>query len=150
MVRSEQVVQHEPPGVRRSTDEDLLFEMAGDLVWDCLTEYSGVEKRPPIAALYSLARHTPSREVLPTARVRELLEVVHRSTLTARVHSYLHACGLRAVETVMRSGELATNERTILKDWCKDAIAKHRSFSGLPANETVQRVIAKMALEGRK
>ncbi len=150
VVRSEQLVQHAPPRVRRSTYNDVLFEIAGDLVWDCLTEYLSGDKRPPIAALCALACHTPSREVLPTARVGELLEVVRKSTLTARLHSYLNACGLRAVEAVMRSGELATNERMILTEWCKDAIAKHKSFSGLPANETVQRVIAKMTVEGRK
>ena len=150
VVRSEQVVQHAPPEVRRSTHGDLLFEIAGDLVCDCLGEYRRGEKRNPIATLSALSRHTPSADVLPTTRIAEVMEVARRSTLSGRIRSCLDDYGLGAVEAVMHSGDLSMSERTILLDWCNDAIAKHKSYSSLPANETVQRVMATMTLEGRK
>ena len=50
----------------------------------------------------------------------------------------------------MHSGDLHMTERTILSDWCNNAVEKHISYSSLPAGEAVQRVMAAMTLEGRK
>ena len=150
VVRSEQVVWHAPPELRRSTHSDILFELAGDLVFDCLCVYCDGENRTPLATLCALARHTPNPEVLPTTRIAEVMELVRRSTPNGRMQSCLSDYGLSAVEAVMHSGDLHMSERTILPDWCNDAVAKHKSYSSLPANEAVQGVMAAMTLEGRK
>ena len=150
VVRSEQVVQHAPPEPRRSTPSDILFELAGDLVFDCLCVHCDGEKRTPLATLGDLAQYTPSPEVLPTTRIAEVMELAHQSTSDGPVRSGLNDYGLSAVEAVLRSGELYMRERTILQDWCADAITKHTSYSSLPAHETVQHAMAAMTLKGRK
>ena len=150
VVRSEQVVQHAPPEPRRATPGDILFELAGDLVFDCLCVHCDGEKRTPLATLGVLAQYTPSPEVLPTTRIAEVMELAHQSTSDGRVRSYLNDYGLSVVEAVLRSGDLCARERTILRDWCVDAITKHESYSSLPADETIQRAMAAMTLGGRK
>lgn len=150
VVRGEQVVQHAPPEPRRATPSDILFELDGDLVFDCLCVHRDGERRTPLATLDTLAQYTPSPEVLPTTRIAEVMELAHQSTSDGPVQSCLNDYGLSAVEAVLRSGALYVGEKTILQDWCVDAIAKHESYSSLPTNETIQRVMAAMTLEGRK
>ena len=150
VVRSEQVVQHAPPGLRRATHSDILFELAGDLVFDSLCVYREGEKRPPLATLCALARHTPSLEVLPTTRIARVMELACRLTSNGRMRSCLNDYGLSAMGSVMNSGDIHMSENAILPGWCNDAIAKHKSYSSLPASEAVQGVMAAMTLEGRK
>ncbi len=150
VVRSEQVVQHAPPEPRRATPSDILFELAGDLVFDCLCVHCDGEKRTPLATLGALAQYTPSLDVLPTARIAEVMEMARQSISNGPVRSCLNDYGLSAVEAVLRSGDLCAREKTILQDWCVDAIAKHTSYSSLPADETIQHAMAAMTLKGRK
>ena len=150
VVRSEQVVRHDPPELRRSTHSNILFELAGDLVFDCLRVYHDGDKRSPLATLRALARHTPSAEVLPTTRVAEVMALVSQLTSNGRLQSCLSDYGFSAMEAAMHSGDLHMSERTILPDWCDAAVAKHKSYSSLPASEAVQGVIAAMMIEGRK
>ena len=148
VVRGGQVVQHAPPEPRRATPSDILFELAGDLVFDCLCVHREGGKRTPLATLATLARHTPSPEVLPTTRIAEVVELARQSTSNGRVRTCLKDPGLNAVKTVMRSRDLRIRESAILPDWCNDAIAKHKSYSPLPTNEVIQRAMATMTLEG--
>ena len=150
VVRSEQVVQHAPPEPRRATPSDILFELAGDLVFDCLCVHCDGEKWTPLATLGALAQYTPSLDVLPTARIAEVMEMARQSISNGPVRSCLNDYGLSAVEAVLRSGDLCAREKTILQDWCVDAIAKHTSYSSLPADETIQHAMAAMTLKGRK
>ena len=150
VVRSEQVVRHDPPELRRSTRSNILFELAGDLVFDCLRVYHDGEKRAPLATLGTLTRHTPNPEVLPTTRVAEVMELARQSTSNGRMQSCLSNYGLSAVEAVKHSGDLHMSERTILPDWCNDAVAKYKSYSSLPASKAVQSAMVAMMLEGRK
>ena len=150
VVRSEQVVRHDPPELRRSTRSNILFELAGDLVFDCLRVYHAGQKRAPLATLGTLTRHTPNPEVLPTTRVAEVMELARQSTSNGRMQSCLSNYGLSAVEAVMHSGDLHMSERTILPDWCNDAVAKYKSYSSLPASKAVQSAMVAMMLEGRK
>ena len=150
VVRSEQVVQHAPPEPRRATPSDILFELAGDLVFDCLCVHREAKKRTPLATLGALAQYTSSPEVLPTARIAEVMALAHQSTSDGPVRSCLNDSGLSAVEAILRSGELYMRERTILQDWCADAITKHTSYSSLPAHEAIQHAMAAMTLKGRK
>ena len=122
VVRTEQVVRHDPPELRRSTYDDLLFELAGDLVFDCLRVYSEGEKRTPLATLHALAEHTPNPDVLPTTRVAEMVALTRQSPSTGRMRSCLNEYGLSAVEAIMHSGDLHMTERTILSDWCNNAV----------------------------
>ena len=150
VVRSEQVVQHAPTELRRATHSNMLFELAGDLVFDSLRVYHDGAKRTPLATLCALARHTPGSEDLPTTRVAEVMKLTRRPLSKGRMWSCLNDYGLSAVEAVMHAGDLHVSERTILPDWCNDAIVKHKSYSSLPADEAVQAVMSAMTLEGRK
>ena len=150
VVRSEQVVRHDPPELRRSTHCNILFELAGDLVFDCLRVYHEGEKRTPLATLCALARHTPNPEVLPTTRVDEVMELARQSTSIGGMQSCLNDNGLSALQELIHTGHLCMSERTILPDWCNDAVAKHWAYSSLPASEAVQSVMATMMLAGRK
>ena len=150
VVRSGHAVQHAPPAVRRPTRIDVLFELAGDFIWDCLCNYRHTQQRTPLSTLHALARHRPTIEVLPTTRMVEVMELARRPTSGPRLTSCLNDYGLRAVEALMHSGDLSSSEGTILPDWCSDAIAKHESYSTLPANEGMQRLMATMTIQGRK
>ena len=150
VVRSEQIVQHAPPIVRRVTHANIMFELAGDLVFESLLVYRDGEKRPPLTTLCTLMQHTPDPEVLPTARVAELMRLVSGSTSKGRLWLSLKDYGLGAVAAVMKTGNLHMSEKTILPDWCKDAIAKYKSYSLLLSNEAVKGAMATMAREGRK
>ena len=150
VVHSGQAVQHAPPKLGQPTHSDILFELAGDLMFDCLRVCRDGEKRTPLETLRALARHTPNPEVLPTTRIAEVMDLALRSTSNGRVQSCLSDYGLSAVEAAIHSGDLLMYERTILLDWCNDAIAKHKSYSSLPAHEGVQGAMAAVTLEGRK
>ena len=121
-----------------------------NLVFDCLCVHRDAEKRTPLETLAALAQHTPSPEVLPTTRIAEVMKLAHQSTSNGRARSCLNDHGLTAVEGAMNSRNLYLSEKTILQDWCNDAIAKHKSYSSLPVNEPIQRVMAETMLEGRK
>ena len=150
VVRSEQVVRHGPPELRRATHSNILFELAGDLVFDCLRVYHDGETRTPLETLHALARHTPNLEVLPTTRVDEVMELARQSTSKGRMQSGLNNDGFSALQELIQTEHLYMSERTILPDWCNDAVAKHRAYSSLPASEAVQSVMTAMTFAGRK
>ena len=150
VLRSEQIVQHAPPTLRRATRANIRFELAGDLIFESLCAYRDGEQRTPLATLFALAQHVPCAEVLPTSCVAEVINLARALRSNRRMWSCLNHHGLTALEAVTSMGSLHLSEKTILPDWCEDTIAKHRSFSALPANEAVQSVMAAMAVEGRK
>ena len=150
IVRSEEVVQHAPPAPRPVTPSDLLFELAGDLVFDCLCAHLEGARRTPLAMLHTLARHAPGPDVLPTSRIAEVMKLARKPMSKGRMQSSLDGYGVQAVEAIMHSRDLFMGEGMILPDWCNIAIAKHRSYSSLPANEIIREVLAAIILERRK
>ena len=150
VLRSEQMVQHAPPEIRRGTRANIQFELAGDLIFESLCAHRDGERRTPLATLIALARYTPCSEVLPTSRIAEVINLIRALRTNRRTWSRLNHHGLSTLATVMNIGGLHLGEKTILPDWCEDAIGKHWSYSALPANEAVQSVMAAMAVEGRK
>ena len=150
VVRSAQVVRHDPPELRRATHSNILFELAGDLVFDCLRVYHDGETRTPLETLRAVARHTPNPEVLPTTRVDEVMELARQAPTNGRIQSCLNDDGVSALQELIDTGHLYMRERTILPDWCNEALAKHRTYSPLPASGAVQGVMAAMMLAGRK
>ena len=150
VVRSEQIVQHAPPRLRRGTQANVLFELAGDLVFESMHVYRDGEKRLPLSTLDAIGRHTPSTEVLPTTRVAGLMKLVRGSKSFGRLLSSLNHYGLGAVETLMKTENLYAKQKQILPDWCSDAMAKHKSYSLLPSNAAVKVAMAAMVVEGRK
>ena len=150
IVRSEQVVQHAPRAPRPVTPSDILFELAGDLVFDCLCAHLEGPRRTPLAMLHTLARHAPSPDVLPTSRIAEVDKLARKLMSRRRMQSSLDGYGVQAVEAIMYSRDLFKGEGMILPDWCNCAIAKQRSYSSLPANEIIRQVLAAIMLERRK
>lgn len=131
VVRTNQAVAHEPPLLRRSTRGDILFELAGDLVLDCLAERRTGNRRGPEATLDELARREPDPSVMPLVRANELLEEACRLADNGHKRTLLElACyGLRTLEDMRRSGELEMDGGPMLRAWSSDAVAKHQSFA---------------------
>ena len=134
--------------VRNPTRDDIHFETAGDIIFDCLVD-SGNNGRQvtPESALLALSDFMPERSTLPVARaealVAQLQELQNEHGLT--VLESLRDHGLSLLQEMLSAGELEVDGRTILSTWSKDAVAKHRSFAatiGTPGVlETVRHIL---------
>lgn len=131
VVRSRQSVIHAPPTVRQPTRADILFELAGDLVLDCLAERSDAGMSGPSAPLEELSWYLPDPSALPLARADALRKQVESAWEDRRrpVLHQLQSYGLAVVEEMRRSGDLAMDARGFLRAWSADATARARSFS---------------------
>lgn len=152
LLRVDQAVLHEPPVLRRSTRDDILFELAGDLIFDCLVAYRDGRARRPESALEDLADRAPDPSVMPAVRAetvlkqaRGLSENGHRGTL-ADLESY----GLSVLRNMLRSGELEMDGSRRLRDWSADAVAKQRSFATTLETVTTSCALRTALKEGGK
>ncbi len=149
--RSRQTVLHEPPVLRRSTRQDIHFELAGDFVFDCLSQHVDGTLTSPDAVLQSLQEHVPDPTLLPVIRVEELLCQYRKIQENGR-----HICGLEALKShgltllreMLRSGELAVDGRSLLSMWCTDALNKQRSFAATLCNPDVRRAVRRAVEKG--
>lgn len=153
IMRSTQIVDHAPPVVRRSSPDDIHFELRGDFVFDCLArQVNGVARSPDIV-LQSLQGHAPDQSLLPVTRAEELLSQ-HRD-LRGGLN---HACGLETLDKyglgllrdMLHSGDLALDGRRVLIEWCADAIEKQRAFTATVRDSAVQRGVWRAMREGRQ
>ena len=151
VVRSRQTVLHEPPTVRRSSREDLHFELLGDFVFDCLSQHVDGIAAIPELVLQSLNGHTPDQSLLPVARVEELL-CQHRRIQGNAQHASgmetLESHGLSLLRDMLRSGELAVDGHRVLSAWCSDALRKQRSFAATVRNAALRRAVKRAIEEG--
>jgi hypothetical protein len=149
ILRLGQKVVHDPPSVRRPTRGDLLFELAGDLVFECLEERDGRNDLNPEAALTALSNRIPRPAFMPSARVLELLENARSSSENGICLSALEEYGLAVLSDMLRAGELDMDGARVLTDWCGDAIAKHRSLAATLHDERAIFALKTIMQEGR-
>lgn len=151
VVRTIQTVVHEPPTLRRSSRNDILFEMRGDLILDCLAEGRGLGPRAPVLALEALPRHVPDPSVMPQARVAELLQRVRQlsGNGNGRALHDLAAFGLETLGEMQRSKELDMDGGAALRGWSADALAKHRSFAAALRSAAVGATVTASLRRGR-
>lgn len=148
--RPDQTVVHDPPFIRRPSRDDILFEIAGDFVFDCLAAFSDGKSRGPEAALKGLLEHAPDSSFMPSVRVETVLKQALQLSEHGhgRMLSKLESYGLRILGDMQRSGDFEIDGSKMLCDWSGDAVVKQRSFAATLASsevETALRVILQEA-----
>jgi hypothetical protein len=140
LARSDQAVVHDPPFVRRSSRDDILFELGGDLVFDCLAECSNGTTQGPEAALAGLAQHAPDRTLMPSVRTEAVLNQARRLSESGNAHilSELEGYGLSVLGEMQQSGELKMDGVGMLSDWSGSAMLNQRSFATTLETSTAQ------------
>ena len=146
---SGEVVVHEPPSVRRSTREDFLFELLGDIVFDSLEELHAGTYLAPEIALQELSERVPSPASMPSARALELIKKVRFSNHNGASFSTLEEYGLGVLSDMLQSRELDMDSSRVLTDWCSDAIAKQRSVAATLRDEGARPALQALISEGR-
>jgi hypothetical protein len=151
VLRLDQRVVHQPPLLRRSTSDDVLFELQGDLILDCLAEPSNQRPRQPETVLRDIIVQESDRTSMPYARAESLLE--HARKLSANGQretlTHLERYGLSVLRGMLASGKLHVNPDSVLGHWSSDAAAKHRSFANTLRTEVEQRSMAVIWHDGR-
>lgn len=152
LLRADQAVVHEPPVLRQSTRDDILFELAGDLILDCLVERRDGKPRRPESVLEDLADRAPDPEVMPSVRAETVLKQARALSENGHGRSLadLESCGLSALRDMLRSGELEMDGSRRLRAWSADAAAKHGSFATTLGAVTVRCALRAALKEGRK
>jgi hypothetical protein len=152
ILRTEQVVLHKPPQLRGPTREDILFEMSGDIIFDCIAERINGRRSMPESTLRNLPELPPNSSTLPSPRVeailaqfRELPNNPHGGALTN-----LGDHGLTLLQDLLAAGELEVDGTTMLSTWSTDAVAKHRSFATTIGTPIVQSTVRQALSEGRR
>jgi len=148
ILRLGEAVVHEPPTVRRPTREDFLFELVGELVFDCLDEQRAEKDLDPEAALTGLLERLPSPASMPSARALELTEKARSSSQNGGSLSVLEEYGLAVLADMLRAGELFMDGSRVLTDWCGDAIAKQRSVAATLRDEGAMPALKALLREG--
>ncbi len=147
--RSGEVVVHDPPCVRKTTQDDFRFELPGELVFDCLLAFTPNVSSNTVDILQSLAQFPLSPQLLPSFRAREL------SQRAARIHDSSHGLdlvreyGLGALDSMLTAGELDIDGSQVLSAWCRDAIVKQQAFSATLGDPVLMSLIGNI-IEGRK
>jgi hypothetical protein len=156
VLRANQAVVHAPLLLRRSTRDDIVFELAGGLVLDYLVQRRDGRPRRPGAVLEGLAQHPPDPCVMPLVRAervraervlqlaRQLLGNGH-----GRAMPELEGYGLRVLREMLRLGDLEMDGNAMLNDWSRDAAAKHTSFAATLGIATARASLCAMLEERR-
>lgn len=152
LLRADQAVVHEPPALRQSTRDDILFELAGDLILDCLAERRYGKLRRPESVLEDLADRAPNPSVMPSVRAERVLKQARGLSENGhgRALADLETYGLSVLRDMLRSGELEMDGTRRLRAWSADAAAKHRSFATTLRAVTVRCALRAALKEGRK
>ena len=152
LLRVDQVVVHEPPVVRQSTRDDILFELAGDLILDCLADHCGPGPRRSALVLEDLADRTPDPSAMPSMRAETILMEARGLSENGQWPEldYLESYGLGVLRDMLHSGELETDGCTRLRGWSGDAVAKNGSFATTLGAVTVRRALQTALKEGKE
>lgn len=152
LLRADQVVVHEPPVLRQSTRDDILFELAGDLILDCLVEHRDGGPRRPESVLEDLADRAPDQSAMPSVRAETVLKQARGLSDNGqwRALGDLESYGLSVLRDMLHSGELQMDGNRLLRVWSADAAAKHRSFATTLGAVTVRRALRTALKEGKK
>jgi len=152
LLRADQIVVHNPPAVRQSTDNDVLFELTGDFIFDCLLEFRDGSAGSPESILRDLAGCALDPSAMPAARARDVLKEAcgQWNNEQRRALGRLESYGLSLLREMLHFGKLEMDGRSEVGAWSADAAAKHKSFAttrGLMAVRCGMRVALQ---EGRK
>lgn len=152
LLRDDQVVVHEPPALRQSTRDDILFELAGDLIFDCLAEPRDGRPSRPESVLEDLADRAPDPSMMPSVRAETVLKQALglRENEHGRALADLESYGLSVLRDMLYSGELEIDGTRKLRAWSLDAAAKHESFATTLGDVTVRCALRAATKEGRK
>ena len=131
VLRADQSVVHNPPSLRHPTPADLLFELAGDLVYDGLSTRHFSRPIRADLVLEDLAQHVPAPSDMPLVRARDVVQQARKLSMNGhrRVLSELDTYGLGVLRDLLQSGELEMEGSAVMKVWSGDAAEKHRSFA---------------------
>lgn len=152
LLRDNQTVEHEPPELRQATCDDILFEIAGDLIFDCLAEAGDERTSGPESILESLAVCVPDVTMIPWRRA----EAVIRRALKLRENGLggalplLECHGLGFLRNMLDSGELELDCSEALKVWSADAVAKHKTFARTLEDVNARQALREAIKEGKK
>lgn len=147
ILRSGEAVVHDPPSVRSPTREDFLFELLGDLVFDCLEEqHCGSD---PEAALTGLSGRHPRPASMPSNRAQELIEKARSTNQNGGSLQLLEGYGLTVLEDMLLTGDLNIDWVRVLTDWSADAVEKHRSVAATLQDIGARAAINTLFQEGR-
>ncbi|MEQ8787431.1 MAG: hypothetical protein RIC55_14100 [Pirellulaceae bacterium] len=144
-----QTVIHRPPEIRRSTSDDIQFELYGDLVLDCMSRMPGSS---PMEILRSLRDVEIEESLLPRARVEALMLQQQRlESLRPNpgMLELLEQHGLSILRDLLRSGELDADGHGLLRRWCGDAIRKHESFAETMQDPATNALMKQAVEEGK-
>jgi hypothetical protein len=144
----EERVIHDPPSVRRSTRADILFELLGDLVFYCLEERHLNNDSNPASVLTTLSEWLPSPVSIPSTRAQLLMDKAQSLIRDGISLEVLEEYGLAILENMLLTGDLHLDWSTALKEWCNDAVAKHRSIAAALRGNGVVPVINTLLQEG--
>lgn len=151
IMRTEQVVLHKPPQLRGPTREDILFEMSGDIIFDCIAERINGGRSMPESTLRNLPELPPKSSALPASRVEAMLAQFRElpNNPHGRALTNLRDHGLTLLQDLLAAGELEVDGTTMLSTWSSDAVAKHRSFATTMETSIVQSTVRQTLSEGR-
>lgn len=128
VIRSSEPVAHEPPTLRQPTQQDLTFELLGDLVLDCLDVQQPRPIDTPQDMLINLAARAPEPEWMPELRAKELLDKTKKLRHRDEA-AILEPYGTSILGEMLRLGELDWNGAELMTSWSRDAVAKHNAFA---------------------
>ena len=150
LFRIDQTVVHEPPMLRKSNRDDILFELSGDLVLDRLVGRRVCRSNEPESVLEYVADGPPSPSVMPSVRAETVLNEARGLSAKGNKSALadLESYGLSVLRDMRRSGELEMDSNQNLRAWSADAAAKHRSFAKTLGAVTVRCALRTALKEG--
>lgn len=140
---------HDPPSVRRPTEEDCIFELTGDLVLDCLELLDWQSDTSPTERLALLGQMEPGADLLPEARLQELRDRLGQANLDEGARSMLLEHGLASLERLSQAGALHGDWRTIVAAWCRSATMVLQSFDAALAEVGILKYVRSAWTEGQ-
>jgi hypothetical protein len=148
ILRSGERVIHDPPSVRRPTRADVLFELLGDFVFECLEELQTGNYLDPQSVLTELSGWLPSPALMPSTRALKLIDKAQSLSKSGVSLHVLEEYGLAALADMLLRRELCIDGSRVLIDWCDDAITKHRSFAAALRGNNVIPALKTLLREG--
>jgi hypothetical protein len=150
VLRTEQVVLHRPLGLRHPSREDLLFEAAGDIIFDSICKLVG-KRRTPESVIRNVPDMRLKPSVMPGARAQAALTLFQSLAKNGhgQVLNDLQDHGLTLLRELLAAGELELGDKTALRAWSSDALAKHRSFRTTIETSAVLGAVREALIEER-
>lgn len=124
--RLPQVVIHDPPCVREVTEEDVMFEILGNLIFD-LTAESCIVPTTKIGEEHNSLTYSPSEiaKYLPTKSICRLIE----KSRSCPNRDVFYDVGLRSLQRLFGNGMQMFDWVKEVNQWQIDSDRKQRSFN---------------------